>query len=82
MMSTSKTVSMLELRQRAGEIVAQVRRGEKLVLTYRGRPAIRLEPLRPESASADDPFYRLADLAGAGGKSLSNEEIDKIVYGT
>jgi len=42
---------------------------------------MRLEPIRPENASADDPFYRLADLAATVGKSISNKEIDEIVCG-
>jgi prevent-host-death family protein len=80
-MATPKTISMLDLRQRAEQIVEQVRAGETLVLTYRGRPVLRLEPIRAEAAPADDRFYRLADLASDRGKTLSNREIDEIVYG-
>lgn len=77
-----KTVSMLDLRKRAEEIVQMVRGGETLLLTYRGRPAVRLEPVRPEKVAASDPFYRLAELADARGDSLDNGQIDEIVYGT
>jgi prevent-host-death family protein len=73
---------MLDLRRRAEKIVEQVRRGESLVLTYRGRPAVRLEPIRPAKAIGDDdPFYRLPSLADRRQGGLSNREIDDIVYG-
>jgi prevent-host-death family protein len=82
-MSKPRTVTMLDLRRRAEEIVEQVRRGESLVLTYRGRPAVRLEPIRPANTiGEDDPFYRLASLADRRHGGLSNREIDDIVYGT
>lgn len=72
---------MLEFRRRAPEIVSRVRRGERLVLTYRGRPVARLEPWEPPAVSAEDPLFRLPSLAEAGGGKLSNAEIDRLVYG-
>jgi len=77
-----KTVTMLELREDAERIVDAVRRGQRMVLTYRGRPAMRLEPISSQSTRDDDAFYQLADLADHRGDSLSNEEIDRVVYGT
>lgn len=73
---------MLDLRQQAEKIVGDVTRGETLVLTYRGRPVVRLEPIRAEGVDADDAFYKLAELADRKGKSITNREIDAIVYGT
>ncbi len=73
---------MLDLRQRAEKIVGEVSRGETLVLTYRGRPVVRLEPIRAATVDADDAFYQIAKLADRKGKSLSNQEIDAIVYDT
>ena len=35
-----------------------------MVLTYRGKPVARLEPLQESTPGTDDPFYKLADLAG------------------
>ena len=72
---------MLDLRAHAKQIVGQVRSGQALVLTYRGRPALRLEPIRPPAVEADDPFYRLADLSKRRGTSMTNRQIDDIVYG-
>ena len=75
------TVSMLELRRDAEGILQRVGRGERLVLTYRGRPAARLEPFTESTTPADDPIYRLAELSVDQGGSLTNEEMDAIVYG-
>jgi antitoxin (DNA-binding transcriptional repressor) of toxin-antitoxin stability system len=72
---------MLDLRAHAKQIVGQVRAGQALVLTYRGRPAIRLEPILPPAVEADDPFYRLAEFSNRRGTSLTNRQIDAIVYG-
>jgi len=80
-MPVAKTVSMLELRAHAKQIVGQVRSGQSLVLTYRERPALRLEPILSHAAEADDPFYRLAELSKRRGPSLTNRQIDAIVYG-
>jgi prevent-host-death family protein len=80
-MPAAKTVSMLDLRAHAKQIVGQVRAGEAIVLTYRGRPALRLEPIRPATVQADDPFYRLGELSQRRGASLTNRQIDDLVYG-
>jgi hypothetical protein len=53
-----------------------------MVLTNRGRPVMRLEPVLPDAALEDDPFYRLGDLAVRRGASLTNREIDEILYAT
>ena len=76
-----RVVSMLELRRRAEEIIGRVRKGERMILTYRGKPVARLAPLPAEGGNEDDPFYALDRLAETRGRSLSNEEIDRIVYG-
>jgi prevent-host-death family protein len=76
-----KTVSMLEFRRQANRIIAQVRKGQRILLTYRGKPVARLEPIRNDTVAADDPIYSLCDLAVAEGESLSNADIDRIVYG-
>lgn len=80
-MGKLKTITMLDLRRRAETIIDEVSHGQTMVLTYRGRPAVRLEPIRSDTVSEDDPFYRLSDLADTGGRSLTNGEIDDIVYG-
>ncbi len=73
--------SMLEFRRRAAEIIRRVQKGHRIILTYRGKPAIRLEPLIPDDAPRDDPFYLLPRLAVESAGDLDNERIDQIVYG-
>lgn len=75
-----KTISMLELRKDAENIIRQVQQGEHFVLTYRGKPAARLEPVKAESISTDDPFYQLSSLADEQGESLTNEAMDALIY--
>jgi prevent-host-death family protein len=75
-----ETVSVLEFRRDAEAIIRRVQQGKRLVLTYRGKPVLRLEPIATREIGPDDSFYRLGQLAVAGGKPLSNEEIDQIVY--
>ena len=75
-----KSVSMVEFRHHAQEVVARVRRGQRLVLTYRGKAMARIEPVEAQTTEGD-PFYALAKLADTEGKSLSNREMDEAVYG-
>ena len=72
---------MVELRERAEEIIGAVRKGQRMVLSYRGRPVARLEPIPTHAADEDDPFYGLAELADDRNEPLTNEQIDEIVYG-
>ena len=76
-----KTISMLELRQHAEKIIAQVAKGQSMILTRRGKPVARLEPIVPESINAGDPFYSLDALSDVTGESLTNEQIDETLYG-
>lgn len=79
-----KTITMLQFRRDARRWLEAVQAGERLVLTYRGEPVARLEPVRPQTSAipADDPILRIDDFAvdGAGGP-LTNEEIDRAIYG-
>ena len=75
-----KTVSMLELRKNAQEIVEKVERGQPYLLTYRGRPVARIEPV-DNAVQKDDPFYSLGELADRKGKNMTNHDIDEALYG-
>lgn len=79
-----KTITMLDLRRDARRWLEAVRRGERLLLTYRGEPVARLEPVHPEAGEVpdDDPLLRADDFAvdGPGGR-LTNDEIDRLIYG-
>jgi antitoxin (DNA-binding transcriptional repressor) of toxin-antitoxin stability system len=73
-------VSLLQFRRHAEAIIRKVRQGRRLLLTYRGKPVMRLEPIPEQAVADDDPFYGLHQVSDAGGAPLSNEEIDQIVY--
>ena len=75
---------MLEFRKDARRALRAVQRGERLLLTYRGKPVARLEPVRPSKAETEreDPIFRIDEFTGRGpGGKLTNQEIDRIVYG-
>lgn len=77
-----KTVSLLEFRQQAQAILSYVQKGQAVLLTNRGKPVARLEPVTSRSVGPDDPFYSLHRLADAHGESLTNDELDRVVYGS
>jgi prevent-host-death family protein len=79
-----KTVTMLEFRQNAQSVLRRVARGERLLLSHRGKPAVRLEPLTtaPDKALSNDPFLMIGSRATAGPKGKTRHaDIDRIVYG-
>jgi prevent-host-death family protein len=73
-------VSVLEFRRDAEAIIRKVQKGRRLILTYRGKPVMRLEPIREQPVGPDDPFFSLPRLAVPSARPLTNEEIDRIVY--
>lgn len=75
-----KTISMLEFRRNSERVIHSALVGERMLLTYRGRPMFRLEPCFQSEPCGEDRFYRLADHADANAKPLSNREIDRVVY--
>jgi len=79
-----KTVTMLEFRQDAGGVLRRVAKGERFVLSHRGKPAARLEPLTTALASdpASDPFLSIARRAQPSPKGKTRHaDIDRILYG-
>ncbi len=75
-----KKVSIQKFRRNAKAVIRKVCRGQRLIVTYRGKPVMRLEPIQGKSPGPDDPFYKLAHLAEADRRRLTNEKIDQIVY--
>ena len=79
-----KTVTMLEFRRNAEGVLRRVARGERLVLSHRGKPATRLEPLsRPSAPNPErDPFLTIARRATPSSKARTDHrDIDRILYG-
>jgi len=78
-----KSLTMLEFRKNAESILRRVGKGERFLLSHRGRPAARLEPIsRPQTPSADDPFLTIGRRALPSPKgNTSHTDIDRILYG-
>jgi antitoxin (DNA-binding transcriptional repressor) of toxin-antitoxin stability system len=79
-----KTVTMLQFRKDAEGILRRISKGERFVLSHRGRPAARLEPVHiPQVAdAAKDPFLNVADRAVRSPKGKTpHSDIDRILYG-
>jgi antitoxin (DNA-binding transcriptional repressor) of toxin-antitoxin stability system len=75
-----RTISLLEFRKNAQATLQKVAAGQSIVLTRRGQAVARLEPVGAERIQSDDPLYTLGDLA-VEGDSLTNEEMDRDIYG-
>ena len=79
-----KTVTMLDFRRSAKEILRQISRGERFILSHRGRPAARLEPVTSPAPKngANDPFVTIGSRAvpSPRGKT-AHKNIDRILYG-
>lgn len=78
-----KTISMLEFRRHARRAIDALRRGERLLLTYRGEPVARLEPVGADTRDVpeNDPLLHVDDYAVEGPGTLTNEEMDRLIYG-
>lgn len=61
-----KKVGSRELKNRLGRYLAQVERGETIVVTDRGRPVARLAPVSPEGPDQKTLEEVLKELAAAG----------------
>jgi len=79
-----KTVTMLEFRRNAQSVLRRIAKGERLLLSHRGKPAARLEPLEVAATniSPNDPFLTIGPRATASPKGRTRHaDIDRIVYG-
>jgi antitoxin (DNA-binding transcriptional repressor) of toxin-antitoxin stability system len=79
-----KTVTMLEFRKNAEGILRRLGRGERFVLSHRGRPAARLEPVTVVRICdpATDPFLTIGRRAVPSPKGKTRHaDIDRILYG-
>jgi len=75
---------MLEFRKHAQTILRRVGKGERFVLSHRGRPAARLEPIASNASSGlvNDPFLTIGARAVPSPKGKTRHtEIDSLLYG-
>jgi prevent-host-death family protein len=47
-----RTITARELKDRTGDVVRAVRRGETLLLSFRGKPIATIAPYEPHNAAA------------------------------
>lgn len=73
-------VSIQDVRFDFPRVKAALERGEVLVLTYRNKPLAKLTPLVEAETPASDPALEFG-LDGEDLAPMSNEEIDRAVYG-
>ena len=79
-----KTVTMLQFRKNAKGVLRRVAKGERILLSHRGKPAARLEPLTaaPPADLLDDPFLGIGRRATPSPKGKTQHaDIDTILYG-
>jgi antitoxin (DNA-binding transcriptional repressor) of toxin-antitoxin stability system len=77
-------VTMLEFRKNAGHILRRVGKGERFVLSHRGRAAARLEPITEGTnhQTQADLFLTIGNRAVPSPKGkTSHSEIDALIYG-
>jgi antitoxin (DNA-binding transcriptional repressor) of toxin-antitoxin stability system len=79
-----KTVTVLEFRQRAAAVLRRIAKGERFLLSHRGKPAARLEPVTAtrNSALINDPFLTIGARVTSSPKGKTRHtDIDRIRYG-
>jgi antitoxin (DNA-binding transcriptional repressor) of toxin-antitoxin stability system len=78
-----KTVTMLEFRRNAKGVLRRIAKGERILLSHRGKAAARLEPLTAAPADLlNDPFLGIGRRATPSPKGKTQHaDIDRILYG-
>lgn len=74
----SATVSVRDLRNHGGEVLARVEAGETLTVTSHGRPVAELRPLTRPSLTTAEYIERARQLPPVDPRKL-REDIDAII---
>jgi len=75
-------ISTNELRLKFDRVLKAVKQGRSLTLTYRNKPLARIVPINQEySPREDDPIYHMYEHAQPVGAPITNEEMDRLIYG-
>jgi len=77
-MAKMKTVTIRDLRNRSAEVLAQVARGETLIVTRDGEPIAELRPLRRSAYSTAELIEHRRNLPPMDYEKL-REELDDIM---
>ncbi len=79
------TINAKDLRATLPSVVRRVRRGERITVLYRSRPAFRIVPVddavTPDQDLAQDPLFR-APAVGRSRDGRSAAEHDAALYGS
>ena len=79
------TVNIHAAKTQLSQLVARAERGERITIARAGKPVAQLGPppkAKRRHLSPDDPLLNLEKFGfGGPGGELTNEEIDRIVYG-
>ncbi len=80
---TKGAIKATELRAALPDILRRVRRGERILVLYRGRPAFQLVPLTSGAACdtplESDPLFRAAAV-GRSHKGLATAQHERLLY--
>ncbi len=74
----AETLGVAEAKRRFSELIERVRRGERFLVSRRGKPALAL--VRPEQIS-DESERRPVGLAAVAGALADWDELDEVVTG-
>ena len=82
---SDEVVNMHDAKTRLSQLVARAEKGERITIARDGKPVAQLGPAprrKRQALSADDPLLNLDSFAVDGpGGDLTNEEIDRTLYG-
>ena len=67
---------MLELRLNTEKIIKLVQSGQSLILTRRGNPVARIEPIKKETQDPIDPFFLLSGIGKVASFMVNNIFVD------
>lgn len=79
------TITMLDLRTNSETLLKKLKKKEKVILSFRGKPIATIHPIVEEEWE-EDIFYKFLQTMPKNNKSkkkksISNTEIDSLVYG-
>ncbi len=78
------SITMLDLRKNSNVLLEKLKRKEKILLSFRGKPVATIHPISQESDWESDSFLQFINSIPKSTRKkskISNEEIDSLVYG-